>query len=55
MITLILIIKIKVGYKVGYLKTKKPRKQFVYVAFYGALQGTRKSTFLYFYKNQYCI
>ena len=41
MITLILISKIKVGYKVGYLKKQKPRKRFVYVAFVGALQGTR--------------
>lgn len=43
------------GYKVGYLKKQKPRKQLVYVVFVGALQGTRKSTFLYFYKNQCCI
>ena len=41
MITLILISKIKMGYKVGYLKKQKPRKQLVYVVFVGALQGTR--------------
>lgn len=41
MITLILISKIKAGYKVGYLKKQKPRKRFVYVVFVGALQGTR--------------
>ena len=29
------------GYKVGYLKKQKPRKQLVYVVFVGALQGTR--------------
>ena len=36
-----IISKIKMGYKVGYLKTQKPRKRFVYVVFIGALQGTR--------------
>ena len=29
------------GYKVGYFKKQKPRKQLVYVVFVGALQGTR--------------
>lgn len=45
MITLILIIKIKVGYKVGYLKTKKPRKQFVYVVFMVRCKGLEPLTY----------
>ena len=40
-ITLILISKIEVGYKVGYLKTKKATQTVCLRGFYGALQGTR--------------
>ena len=50
MITLILISKIKAGYKVGYLKKQKPRKRFVYVvSLYPAELATHCFIQLYYY------
>ena len=44
MITLILISKIKAGYKVGYLKKQKPRRKF-YVVFMVRCKGLEPLTY----------